>query len=37
MKGEEGVAIADLKVEQYCNNRADCLHSEMSEDILDLT
>ena len=22
--GEKGGAIADLNVEQYCNNRADC-------------
>ena len=36
-EGEEGDAVADLKVEQYLNNWVDCLDSETSEDILDLT
>ena len=39
LKGEERGVVADLKVEQYPNNRADCLDSYTSEDILvlDLT
>ena len=37
LKGEEGDVVADIKVEQYCNNRANCSDSETSEGILDLT
>ena len=37
LKGEEGGVVADLKVEQCRNNRADCLHSNTSADILELT
>ena len=37
LKGGERSVVAELKVEQYRNNRADYLHSETSEDILDLT
>ena len=38
LKGEERSFVADLKDKQYRNNnRADCLYSETSEDILDPT
>ena len=37
LKEEEGGAVAELKVEQYRNNRADCLHLEKFKDILDIT
>ena len=37
LKGKEGGAVANLKVEKYRNNRANCLHSKTSKDILDLT
>ena len=37
LKEEEGDAAADLKIEQYGNNRADRLHSETSKGKLDRT
>ena len=37
LKEEERGVLADLKVERYRNNRANCLHSETPEDTLDLT
>ena len=30
MNGEEGGSVPIFKVEQYCSNRVDCLHSERS-------
>ena len=33
----KGDVVADFKIEQYRINRVDWLHSETSEEILDLT